>query len=187
MLHMTTAWKDKEAQPWYSWKVLTQKSKTNFSQKLKNYPQDMSYVTQVSSSWIEWRLFLLKMTNDLSQSQNLSGYQNRMETFYTLVKKKIKGTFWKHIRFQFNFHQFQWWRTKKNPQISSSPCEAGAELRGKEEEMRQRKGINGSLQNLFVWWKWKQTYRGLNSNIPQKLQLKNWCERLVHFAEMSLQ
>lgn len=85
---MTTAWKDKEAQPWYSWKVLTQKSKTNFSQKLKNYPQDMSYVTQVSSSWIEWRLFLLKMTNDLSQSQNLSGYQNRMETFYTLVKKK---------------------------------------------------------------------------------------------------
>lgn len=30
---------------------------------------------------------LLKMANDLSQSQNLSGYQNSMETFYTLVKK----------------------------------------------------------------------------------------------------
>lgn len=33
------------------------------------------------------------MTNDLSQSQNLSGYQNRMETFYTLVKKKLKEHF----------------------------------------------------------------------------------------------
>lgn len=84
---MSTAWKVKEAQPWYSWKVLNQKGQTDFSQKLRNYPQEMSYVTQVSSSWREWRLFLLKMTNDLSQSQNLSGYQNSMETFYTLVKK----------------------------------------------------------------------------------------------------
>lgn len=86
MRHMTMTWKDKKAQPWYSWKVLTQ-SQTDFSQKLKNYPQEMSYVTQVSSSWRKWRLFLLKMTNYLSRSQNLSGYQNRMETFYTLVKK----------------------------------------------------------------------------------------------------
>lgn len=59
MLHMTMTWKDKEAQPWYSWKVLTQKSQTDFSQKLKNYPQ-------VSSSW---RVASFPIKNDkLSQS-----------------------------------------------------------------------------------------------------------------------
>lgn len=170
MLHMTTAWKDKEAQPWYSWKVLTQKSKTNFSQKLKNYPQDMSYVTQVSSSWIEWRLFRLKMTNDLNQSQNLSGYQNRMEKFFfTLVKKKWKEHFESTL-------DFNWISISSNDEelkrIHRYPPHPVRQVQSWEEKKKKwdRKGINGSLQNLFVWWKWKQAYRGLNSNIPQKLQ-----------------
>lgn len=186
MLHMTTAWKDKEAQPWYSWKVLTQKSKTNFSQKLKNYPQDMSYVTQVSSSWIEWRLFLLKMTNDLSQSQNLSGYQNSMETFYTLVKKKLKEHFESTLDFNLISISSNDEELKRIHRYPPHPVRQVPSWEEKKKKWDREKELMVHCRTcLFDGNESKP--RGLNSNIPQKLQLKNWRERLVHFAEMSLQ